>query len=175
MRFERSLVTSSEKLTQLVESGVLSQYAVIGAIAVARVAVPRATADIDIAIKLGSDSLELLAERVGGMPHLGDIHDPLIGSVSFNVRDTPIQLIQFPLGIERVVFSDFETYEIASSPIPFASWRSLLILKLYAGSPLDLQDAKYILEMNLSDEEEYEELYRTAQRLRISKRLEKLR
>ena len=85
-----------------------------------------------------------------------------------------IQLIQFPKGIEEAAFLEFETQKVKGAQVPFASWIGLLTLKLYAGSPLDLQDAQSIVDSKRCSAREFERVEALASKLRLSGRLSKL-
>jgi len=176
--FQKILIDSHHQLQRLKQAGALCEFALIGAFALARVATPRATADIDYIIQPASVTLEEIAQSLGGTARLGDISDPLVGTVSYTLSDkngvVPIQLIQFPKAWEDEALKDIETETIDQEPLRFVSWRALLLLKLYAGSPIDMQDAQAILDSVSCTDLQYEELVSTTNRLRISKRLERL-
>jgi len=176
--FQKILIDSHRQLQGLKQAGELSEFALIGAFAFARVALPRATADIDYIIQPGSGTLQEIAKSLDGTARIGNISDPLVGTVSYNLPDKhgiiPIQLIQFPKAWEDEALKDIQTETIEQEPLRFVSWRALLLLKLYAGSPIDMQDAQAILDSVSCTEQQYDELVSTTKRLRISKRLERL-
>ena len=178
MTFQEALVWSASKLTEAKADGLLCDFAIIGGLALARVAVPRATADIGYIVRLGEAALTPLAERLKGTARTGDASDPLLGAITFHAEHgnglIPVQLIQFPAAWERIAFQDVQMQTVAGAQLPFVSWRTLLLLKLYAGSPLDLQDAEHILLMADGTDAELTELRKMAARLRISSRLSRL-
>lgn len=85
-----------------------------------------------------------------------------------------MQLIQFPKGLEDVAFLEMELKKIADTEIPFASPKALILLKLYAGSPLDLQDAQQIAIQNDFSSTDFESIKKLASKLRVPGRLKKL-
>jgi len=176
---KQALIESGERLKVLADANALSDFAVIGAFALARVAVPRATADVDYIIKTGTATLEELASTLGGEVRRGDISDPLLGVVSFSIKtdsaEIPIQLIQFPKAWEDMAFEEIDLQVVDDIEQRFVTWQTLLLLKLYAGSALDLQDAADILTQVDPSRSELEQLEQLAVRLRVAKRLEKLR
>jgi hypothetical protein len=175
---EKAFIQSALILEQLKEKKLLGDYAIIGAFALARVATPRATGDIDYAIKRGSASLDGIAQHVSGVSRIGELNDPLAGTVSFEVESDgvqwPVQLIEFPKGWERIAFEGIEIQEVGRVAQRFVSPKALILLKLYAGSALDLSDARQILELTELTEEELSELHTLATRLRVNQRLQKI-
>jgi len=176
MNFQAALIESVKQLKKVQSKGLLDDFLIIGAFALARVANPRATGDIDFAIRTKS-KLSDIARALKGKARMGDLSDPLLGCITFNVgksNPVPIQLIQFPPAIEEAAFWDAETKTFAKTKVPFASAKALLLLKLYAGSPLDLQDAENILRISPPNKAVLSELRTHATRLRLSRRLEKV-
>jgi len=89
--------------------------------------------------------------------------------------EIPIQLIQFPKAWEDMAFEEIDLQVVDDIEQRFVTWQTLLLLKLYAGSALDLQDAADILTQVDPSRSELEQLEQLAVRLRVAKRLEKLR
>lgn len=177
--FQQALIQSSTQLRKLKEDEAIGDFAIIGAFALARVAIPRATGDIDYIIKPGSQTLDNIAKQLGGKARRGDLSEPLVGVVSHALSDKsapiPIQLIQFPKAIEDISMQDIVLQTVSDVAIPFVSWKSLLILKLYAGSALDLEDAFHILRAVNCSPKQYEEIETLSQRLRLLGRFKKVR
>ena len=172
--FQKALEQSTKKLFALKESGAIDGFAVIGAFALARVATPRATGDIDYIIGLGSHTLEELAAELNGNFTVGDFSDPLMGSVSFTETGISIQLLQFPPAWEACAFHELQEQLVEKTIVPFVSWKALLLLKLYAASALDIEDARQILLHVDYIESDLEDLNKKASRLRVSIRLSRL-
>jgi hypothetical protein len=177
--FQIALSKAVDRLHLACSSGHLGAFAIVGGFAVARWGRPRATGDIDFAIALGHQSIEDLALSLGGIYRKGDFADPLLGSISFSIAtdtgDVPIQLLHFPPAWERVIFHDLEVSEIENQKMPFIDWKGLVLLKIYAGSALDFEDAREILEQRTPSAEDCRYLESKASALRVSKRLKRLR
>jgi hypothetical protein len=127
----------------------LDAYALVGGFAVSVWGVSRATQDIDLAIALGSSDPKSLAEHLGATYEAGDADDPLRGvfrlSLKSEGQEVPVQLILLRPQWADEVFRDLKTMEVLDCAVPVVNWRSLLLMKLYAGGPVDLLDARSIL------------------------------
>ena len=169
---------ATRRLEKLRAAGKLTDFCLIGGLAVSRWGYPRATADIDFAIALGSASLEELAAEVGGLARRGAANDPLMGSVSFCLPDplsaVPIQLLQFPPAWEVVAFQQPAVLRLDEFDVPVVDWKALVLLKLYAGSALDLEDARRIMQANEISAEDYSYLRKKSSALRVSRKLSRL-
>lgn len=176
--FKEALVRSVKLLGQLKREGYLAEFALIGGMAVSAYTEPRATADIDYVIKLGSDALQEIGRRVKGKARQGDIYDPLAGSVSFGVRvkkvTLPVQLIQFHPAIESIAVDSISSLSIAGISVPIVSRRALVLMKLYAGGPIDMDDAQKLFTVLPFAKDDLEYMRVKAQALRISARLQKI-
>lgn len=175
--FAKALAEAVRRLRKLSQTGELSAFALIGGLAVSRWSEPRATGDLDFAIKLGSLSLEDLAARLKGKHRVGDIRDPLEGSVTFYVSkeaSVPVQLVQFPPAWEEIALHDLKEHSLDALSIPIADWKAIVLLKLYAGGALDLEDARKILYVMGTEEADLSYIRKKAAALRVSKRLAKI-
>ena len=177
--FERALGFALERLNQAKSEKLLKDFALIGGLAVSRWSIPRATSDIDFAVCLLDSDISSLAEFLAGSYSLGEIKDPLRASLSFIASleggvVLPVQLIQFHKAWESIAFENVQEVRIDSLLIPIVDWKSLVLLKLYAGSALDLQDARNILEVVSPSEEVLEDIYRKAVSLRVSRKFKKI-
>ena len=176
--FEAALKQAIAKFEQAKESGLLENFALIGGLAVSRWSKPRATVDIDLAIALGNSQLEELADFFEGEFRKGDIRDPLQGSITFQITSEsgaiPVQALQFPKSWEEVAFHDVDSQTLEGVNLPIVDWKALVLLKLYAGSALDLQDAENILATVSPKKSDLEHLKNKAQTLRVSRKLEKI-
>jgi hypothetical protein len=164
----------------------LNNFSLIGAMAVSRWGIPRATADFDFFISTnslhssGDDDKDLLAlaNSLGGVCEKGDVSDPLKGVITFNEYDSvgelPIQLIMFPKKWEEMLLSEIDIVNFEGLELPISSWRSLVLLKLYAGSSRDLEDAKGILEVQKISKKDAEWIKQKASTFRLSKSLSKI-
>lgn len=174
--FEKALKAALKKLRSAQQKGLLTDFVLIGGLAVSRWATPRATNDIDFAIQLDEADPQELADYLEGNYIRGALNDPLLGSISFQTKvaadnDVPVQLLQFPPAWEKAAFAHAAEQRLDQLKIPMIDWRSLVLLKLYAGSPLDLEDARRILEATRPSKAELVELKKRATALRVSRKL----
>ena len=127
----------------------LDRYALIGGFAVAAWGVPRATHDLDFALALGAGDPLALSRHLGAEYQAGDADDPLRGAfqMAVTVEDVaiPVQLILLPSVWNTIIFREVATLSVFGCAVPVVSWQSLILLKLYAGGPQDLLDARQIL------------------------------
>lgn len=111
--------------------------------------VARATQDIDLAVALGTSEPQALAAHLGATYELGDIDDPLQGvfrlSLKCEGQEVPVQLIVLPSKLAAIAFNQIETLKVLGCSVPVVNWQALVLLKLYAGGPIDLQDARSIV------------------------------
>jgi hypothetical protein len=56
-----------------------------------------------------------------------------------------VQLIVLRPKWANEVFRDVETVKVLGCAVPVVKWQSLVLMKLYAGGPVDIQDARSIL------------------------------
>lgn len=137
------------RLEQARESGLLEAYALVGGFAVSAWGVARATHDIDLAVGLGTAQPHALAAHLGATYEAGDADDPLQGVFHLTLESkgqgVPVQLIVLRPKWIDVAFREIETVKVLDCAVPVVSWRALVLMKLYAGGPVDLQDARNIL------------------------------
>lgn len=107
---------------------------------------------------LGSSEPAVLAQFLQAEFQPGDPNDPLRGvfrtHVAVNERSVPIQLIVLPTRWNSVVFQDLTSLVVMGCAVPVVSWQVLILLKLYAGGPQDLLDARQILAVRQPTEAE---------------------
>jgi hypothetical protein len=176
--FEKILTKTISKLNKAKEKKLINQFALIGGLAVSKWSIPRATADLDFAISIQTGNCQQLAEYLGGKYRKGDITDPIAGVITYTEKDElgtiPIQLIIFPPSWEKVALENINFEKLDRSTIPIADWQALVLLKVYAGSPLDLQDAKNIIASVAPTSKQLEKLKAKASSLRVARKLEKV-
>ena len=172
--FKQALIAAHKKLSRLKASGEIYDFALIGAMALSIYAEPRSTADIDFAFYPIND-LNKIAKVLGGSANVGDIFDPLAGVVSFPVnigkRTVNIQCIRFHPAIETICFEDINEIKFDKIKLRTVSPSTLILLKLYAGSALDLEDAQKVLRAGVVKGTALAMLKRKAQALRLTSRL----
>jgi len=168
----------SEILSQVVtrleharKTGALQAYALIGGFAVSAWGVSRATQDIDLAVALGTTHPQALASCLNATYEAGDADDPLEGVFHFAIeskgQEVPVQLIVLRPKWAEVAFAGIETLKVLDSAVPVVNWQSLVLMKLYAGGPIDLQDARNIVVVRNPDAEERTRLIAQADSLGI--------
>lgn len=59
-------------------------------------------------------------------------------------------------------------------PVPVVNWKALVLMKLYAGRAVDLQDAKSILAVHRPDSSEQERLITRAEQLGVGQEVRDL-
>jgi hypothetical protein len=149
--FEEALTKVLSRLETARAQGLLGDYALIGGFAVAAWGVPRATQDIDFAVAIGSKDPYVLAEYMDGQYDIGGVDDPLKGVIRATVTvasgSVPLQLVFLPSVFTDAIFHQVETLSILNHRVPVVKWDVLLLLKLYAGGPQDMLDARQILKI----------------------------
>jgi predicted nucleotidyltransferase len=131
-------------------------YALIGGLALAFYEVVRATKDLDLLILLSPAHMEKLAERLtaNGLPasaRKGAPGDPVVGVVAVQVPVGGDQLtcdLLLPSARwQSEAVRNAQTFELEGSQIRVVQARDLFLLKLHAGGPQDLLDARMLLQM----------------------------
>lgn len=147
--FSEALNQIIERLQQAHKDRLLHSYALIGGFAVSAWGVARATQDIDLAVALGTSEPQVLATHLGATYEPGGIDDPLRGvfrlSLKYDGQDVPVQLIVLRPEWAQVAFKEVETLSVLGCSVPVVNWQALVLLKVYAGGPIDMQDARNIL------------------------------
>lgn len=176
--FEEALRLIIGKMNQAKEAGLVESFALIGGLAVATWGVPRATQDIDFVIGLGGANPAGLSAMLGGAYEAGAEDDPLRGVLRARIvvedKTIPIQCIVLPNKWSSVLFSSIELIVIEGVTVPVVSWHVLVLLKLYAGGPQDILDARTLLAVRQPTTHDLEELRRKAQTLGLSQELKDL-
>jgi hypothetical protein len=170
---QNALVSSVAKLQQAKNDGQLSDFALIGGFAVSAWGYPRATADVDFALRIKREKIKDLALYLEAKFRLGDDRDPLVATVNFNIENNPIQLVVFPNNWDKVAFEEIQLSLTKDGEIPIVGWKQMVLLKLYAGSDADLFDAKRILEVQDPGKRGLETLRDRAKKLRVSKKFDR--
>ncbi len=143
--FEEALIDILLRLDAARSQALLDDCMLIGALAVGTWGIPRSTDDIDFAA-VTSDPAKL-AQVIGGEYKVGGPGDPLRGVIHTSAGVVLVQLVLLPHRLNQIVFADQGAIDLSGRKVPIVSWRSLVILKLYAGAPQDQIDAKGILDV----------------------------
>ncbi len=160
--FQQALIDITQRLDQAREQKLIQAYALVGGFAVSVWGTPRATQDIDLAVALGAADPNRLAGQLKASYQSGDPDDPLQGVFRLETRigeeAVPIQLIVLRPKWAEIVFRQVERVRVLDCQVPVVTWQALVLLKLYAGGPVDLQDARGILAVRQPSAREKEEL-----------------
>ncbi len=174
--FGQALTEVVRRLEGATHDGLLRGYGLIGGFAAAAWGVPRATHDIDFVLVAGSTDHRKIAEAIGAQFHAGDPGDPLRGVFHLTVNTMgqaiPIQLILLPARWTDAVFNGLQTLLILDCSVPVVSWQTLVLLKLYAGSPHDLSDAEAVLAVRQPTPGELKDMISLAHTVGVSKELQ---
>jgi hypothetical protein len=173
--FGQALTEIVRRLETAKNGGLLRGYGLIGGFAAAAWGVPRATHDIDFVLVAGSTDHREIAEAIGAQFRAGDPSDPLRGVFHLTI-DTkgqviPIQLILLPTRWTDAVLNGLQTLPILDCSVPVVSWQTLVLLKLYAGSPQDLTDAEAVLATRQPNAGQLREMISVAHTVGVSKEL----
>ena len=173
--FGQALTEIVRRLEAAKNDGLLRGYGLIGGFAAAAWGVPRATHDIDFVLVAGSTDHRKIAEAIGAQFRAGDTGDPLRGVFHLTINTMgqaiPIQLILLPVRWTDAVFNGLQTLSILDCSVPVVSWQTLVLLKLYAGSPQDLIDAEAVLAVRRHKPEEIREMTSLAGTVGVSHEL----
>jgi hypothetical protein len=147
--FPQALSQIISRLDQAREKELIHAYALVGGFAVSAWGVARATQDIDLAVALGTSEPKALAAYLGATYEQGDTDDPLRGVFRLLLKiegvEVPVQLIVLRPKWADELFQGVETVKVLGCAVPVVNWQSLVLMKLYAGGPVDLQDARSII------------------------------
>jgi Nucleotidyl transferase AbiEii toxin, Type IV TA system len=170
--FVQALTEIVRRLDEAKARGLVDQYALIGGFAVSAWGIPRATHDIDFVLALGSAEAASLAAHLHAEFHAGESDDPLRGvfrmSVTVDHLSVPVQLVLLPPAWNTVVFAHVESLPVFGCTVRVVSWQALILLKLYAGGPQDLLDARQILAVRQATQAERRSLAVQAEAVGLS-------
>jgi len=171
--FREALIEIIRRLDQARERQLVQSYVLVGGFAVSAWGVARATRDIDLVVALGATDPGLLAAHLKASYHPGDPDDPLRGvfrvELPVGERAVPVQLIVLQPRWADVVFRRVETLSVLDCSVPVVTWQTLVLLKLYAGGPVDLQDARDIVAVRQPSPTERKNLAEQADALGLAK------
>jgi hypothetical protein len=140
------------------------RWYVFGAQAVNVHGFPRATADLDLTIDLGDrpTSAFLRALDVAGFtPRFADadfVATTRVLPVVHRRSKLPVDLVLAGPGLEQVFLEELHLEKIGRRQIPFLSAENLIVTKLLAGRPKDLEDVRELLARRALDHERVEAL-----------------
>lgn len=151
-------------------------YILIGGYAAAAWGYIRATKDTDFLAGISFDRIDRVIEDLKGQGfsveyRSGDIEDPVRGLIKLRfpaVGET--EFIELLLGIKKMppdVYLRAKKLHFAGMEIPVISPEDLIVLKLIAGSPLDISDAQNIYEI-VKDQLDMNYLEKEVKRCKLS-------
>ncbi|MFZ5863689.1 MAG: hypothetical protein ACOYXR_12700 [Nitrospirota bacterium] len=175
--FRQALEEIVRRLEQAKTYGLLRAYALIGGLATGAWGSPRATHDIDFAVAATGDNTKL-AQALGARFRSGGPDDPLPGVFSLSIKSggdsVPVQLVVLPPRWTDLVLNHVQPATVFDSPVPVVSWQALVLLKLYAGGPQDMTDARAILTVRQPKPHQIEDLARLAATVGLAQDLRNL-
>ncbi len=154
--FEQELKQSVQLLENLKTQGLVSDWILIGGLAVSILGSPRATGDIDFSVKVQEEQVGKLASQLQGKYRAGDTADPLRGM--FYQEDSLVSFIRFRDVTEEFLFRSVQEVPFEGIIIRVPAVSSLIGVKILAGSALDLSDARALIELHEIPTEEKQEL-----------------
>jgi len=174
--FAKALAEILTRLEKAKTRGLLRAYALIGGFAVSAWGIPRATRDLDFAVALGAAAPAAVAEVLEGTFQPGGVDDPLRGVFQVLIPTAappvPVQLLVLPAPWSAVLFEQVEHLSVLGCSVPVVSWQSLLLLKLYAGGPSDLLDAREIWKVCQPKAQAIQRLRNLARQVSLTQELE---
>ena len=80
----------------------------------------------------------------------------------------PVQLILLQSQWADLVFGHVKRIPVLERRLPVVDWPALVLLKLYAGGPVDLQDARNIVAVRRPNQSERKDLAAKAEELGVA-------
>jgi hypothetical protein len=124
---------------------------VFGAQAVNLYGVPRATADLDVTIDLPDGPTPTFLRALDAAGFAARFTDPefvaatRVLPVVHRASALPIDLVLAGPGLEQLFLDELHTEKIGRREIPFLSVENLVVTKVLAGRPKDLEDVRELL------------------------------
>jgi hypothetical protein len=164
-------------LSSLKDDGYLSGYALAGGLAVSAWSPPRATEDVDLLILVegqrGAEVLTKALNDAGLTAELrkGGFDDPIPCLIAACLNGLPVDLIVAARRWEEEAVNNARTVTLLGHDVPVITPEYLVAMKLKAGGPQDLLDARNILD---AGEVNREMLLELARRMGIKRVLEQI-
>ncbi|MEO6772531.1 MAG: DUF6036 family nucleotidyltransferase [Kofleriaceae bacterium] len=140
------------------------RWYVFGAQAVNLHGFPRTTADLDLTIELGDRSIEQVMAaliKAGFLPRFADaafIASTRVIPVVHGASAFPIDLVLAGPGLEERFLDEVVLRKVGRSSIPLLSVENLIVTKLLAARPKDLEDVRELIAIRDVDHAKVEEL-----------------
>jgi len=162
-------------LATLKDAGSLSGYALAGGLAVSVWSPPRATEDVDLLVLVdgfsGASTLTKGLSDAGLSAELrkGGFDDPIPCLIVVNLDGVPVDLIVATRKWEAEAVNSARLIPLLGQSVPVIAPEYLVAMKLRAGGPKDILDARNILD---AGEVNREMLFDLAARLGVAQELE---
>lgn len=171
--FQQALIAITRRLDEVRKQQLVQSYALVSGFAVSAWGVACATQDIDLAVALGAADPAWLATHLKASYQPGDQDDPLCGVLRLELpiseRRVPVQLILLQPKWAELVFQHVKTIPVLECQVPVVDWPVLVLLKLYAGGPVDLQDARDIIAVRRPSPSERKQLAALAKSVGVAR------
>lgn len=124
------------------------RWYLFGAQAVAAYGVPRLSADVDVTVHVAPDDVERLADDLGRASFDLLVSDPdfvrRTHVLPFVHRETgmPVDLVLAGSGLEQDFAERAVSIDVGGATVPVISREDLVIAKILAGRPKDVEDAR---------------------------------
>jgi len=128
------------------------RWYVFGAQAVLIWGRPRMTADVDVTVRLESDDTTSFAAalqergfrlRVSGTPEF--VRQTRVLPLVHTASDMALDIVLAGPGLEELFLSRAVEFEIGGAPVPVISAEDLVVTKILAGRPKDIEDIRGVL------------------------------
>ena len=114
---------------------------------------PRLTHDVDLALGIGPEGIESVlkvCDAVALRPLAPDparfARETFVCPALHEPSDVRVDFIFATTSFEEVAIERAARVEVGGAPLPFASAEDLVLLKLFAGRPLDIEDARSVVQ-----------------------------
>jgi Nucleotidyl transferase AbiEii toxin, Type IV TA system len=128
------------------------RFMVVGGQAVLLHGEPRLTQDIDITLAASTDRLDdvlAASEAAGFTPLPGDVRafvaETFVLPAADPVTGARVDFIFSNTSYEQIAVARAQAVQLGGAAVPFATAEDLLLLKLFAGRPRDIEDAEGIV------------------------------
>ena len=132
------------------------RWYVFGAQALVLRGFPRATADLDVTVLLGTTPTSRLVTalgRRGFKPGFGDsafVAATRVLPVIHKITGFPVDIVLGGPGLEEIFASAAEMVRVGKRRVPVATATHLVVMKVLAGRPKDIEDAAALLAVQAS-------------------------
>lgn len=142
--------TALEAFARLTKTLRLRWY-VFGAQAVALHGFPRATADLDVTVDLGKHSPQAFIKALSASGFTPRFRDPefvrttRVIPIVHTATGLPMDVVLAGPGLEQLFLDAAEPHRVGRTTVPVISREHLIVTKILAGRPKDLEDVRELL------------------------------